>query len=93
MQRVWTLYQQAQGMKLPPSSIMGLTAGSYEAYCLDQAVWYAGITISGDLEKAGQKRSKGEGRMQSARQRVLDRYFGESGAKQRFADPALLFQQ
>lgn len=72
---------------------MGLTAGSYEAYCLDQAVWYAGVTISADLEKAGQKRSKGEGRIQSARQRILDKYFGKTGSKQTFADPALLFKQ
>lgn len=93
MQRVWTLYQQSQAMGLPPSNIFGLTAGSYEAYCLDQAVWYAGITISADLEKAGQKRSKGEGRIQSARQRVLDKYFGKTEGRQSFADPALLFKQ
>lgn len=71
---------------------MGLTAGSYEAYCLDQAVWYAGVSISNDLEKAGQKRQKGSGKIESARQRVLDRYFGKTQGQQQFADPALLFK-
>lgn len=72
---------------------MGLTAGSYEAYCLDQAVWYAGISISNDLDKAGQKRQKGAGKVESARQRVLDKYFGKTQGQQQFADPALLFKQ
>lgn len=92
MQRVWTLYQQSQGLGITPSEILGLTVGSYEAYCLNQAVWYAGVTISADLEKAGQKRQKNEGRMQSARQRVLDKYFGKTETTGQFADPALLFQ-
>lgn len=72
---------------------MGLTAGSYEAYCLDQAVWYTGISISNDLDKAGQKRQKGAGKVESARQRVLDKYFGKTQGQQQFADPALLFKQ
>jgi len=78
-------------MGMAPSSILGLTAGSYEAYCLDQAVWYAGVTISADLEKAGQKRQKGAGKIESARQRILDRYFGKKSGQQQYADPALLF--
>jgi len=69
---------------------MGLTPGSYEAYCFDQAAWYLGTTITEELNKAGQKRQKGEAQVEMARQRVLNKYF-ESGS-QKFADPAALFK-
>lgn len=70
--------------------MMGLTPGSYEAYCLDQAVWYMGTTITEELNKAGQKRQKGEAQMEASRKRVLAKYFGDSSLQQ-FADPAALF--
>lgn len=70
---------------------MGLTKGSYEAYCLDQAVWYLGITISNELEKAGHKKQKGEAAIESARKRVLRTYFGDAAGEQKFADPAAMF--
>lgn len=79
---------------MPPSEQLGLTRGSYEAYCLDEAVWYFGSIVEGELEKAsqaGQKRSKGQGRAEAARKRVVAKYFAnESGGKQQFADPAMM---
>lgn len=91
MPRVWVLWQQSQATHRPPSDILGLTAGSYEAYCLDQAVWYVGTTIEGELEQAGHKKQKGEGRVIAARQAVLDKYLGKTETKGQFADPAVLF--
>ena len=78
-------------MGMAPSSILGLEIGSYEAYCLDQAIWYAGSTIDYRLEQAGHKPAKGEGRNKAARQRVLNKYFGEEQSAGGFADPAALF--
>lgn len=72
--------------------MLGLTSGSYEAYCLDQACWYLGITITEELNKAGQKRQKGEAQNEAARKRVLAKFLGEpSGGKKSYADPAALF--
>ena len=87
------LHQQSQGTRLSPSNILGLTAGSYEAFCLDQAVWYFGTTLQNELEKAGQKKQKGEGRLIAARQRVLDKRLGkEKKGSAEFADPSAFFQ-
>jgi len=74
--------------------IMGLTSGSYEAYCLDQATWYLGITITGELEQAGEKKVKGQAAKESARKRVLSKYLGTDGdsTKGQYADPAAMFQ-
>jgi hypothetical protein len=80
-------------MFVPPSQLLGLTPGSYEAYCLDQAVWYFGSTVNSELEQAGQKKSKGQGRSEAARKRVLAKYLstGSDPVKQQYADPAALF--
>lgn len=78
-----------------PSEILGLTRGSYEAWCLDEAVWYFGTVVEGELEKAGQprKKPKGAAQAEAARKRVLNKYFPEEpGAKKQFADPAAMFQ-
>lgn len=72
---------------MSPSTILGLTEGSYEAYCLDEAVWAFGSRIDSEVEKAGHKRQKGEAAMQSARKRVLDRYLKGTGDKGRYRDP------
>lgn len=69
---------------------MGLTQGSYEAFCFDQAAWYLGITITEELNKVGHKRQKGEAANESARKRVLDKYLGGKQT-QKFADPAAFF--
>lgn len=71
---------------------MGLTDGSYEAYCFNQAVWFFGSHIDAEVEKAGQKRQKGEAQIMSARKRVLSKFINEPGeTKGQFADPAALF--
>lgn len=80
-------------MGVTPADLLGLEAGSYEAYCLNEAVWYFGSTLESELDKAGQKRGKGEGKMVAARKRVLDRFLGtEKPDSQRFADPAAFFK-
>lgn len=80
-------------MSVTPSQILGLTPGSYEAYCLDQATWYFGTVIQNELEKAGQKKQKGQAAIESARKRVLKKYLEGSDAKGLYADPALLFER
>lgn len=77
-------------MSVSPSSILGLTPGSYEAYCFDQAVWYLGTTITAEVEKAGHKKQKGEAAMKAARERVLKRYLDGPNAKGLYADPAAM---
>ncbi len=78
---------------MTPADLLGLEPGSYEAYCLNEAVWYFGSTVESELDKAGHKRGKGEGKMVAARQRVLDRYVGsEKPDSQKFADPAMFFK-
>lgn len=85
------LAKQAEATFQSPSSIIGLVQGSYEAYCLDQAVWFVGATIQNDLEKAGHKRQKGEANIVAARRRVLAKYMGDTNQEKQFADPAALF--
>ena len=78
---------------MPPSQQLGLTLGSYEAYCLDEAVWYFGTIVEAELEKAGQPRrkAKGQAAAEAARKRVLAKYFGPKGGSQgQFMDPAAL---
>lgn len=74
-----------------PSQVMGLTQGSYEAFCLDQAVWYMGITITEELNKVGHKRQKGEAANEAGRKRVLAKYLSDSSATPQYADPSALF--
>jgi len=88
------LWLESQALRVPPSSILGLEAGSYEAYCLDQAVWYFGSQVQNEVENAGQPKAKGQGKIESARKRTLNKYLNEPGksTKGQFADPALLFK-
>lgn len=74
-----------------PAAQMGLTSGSYEAYCLNQACWYLGISITAELDKVGHKRQKGEASNEAGRKRVLNKYLGDPDAKQQYADPSALF--
>lgn len=71
--------------------MLGLTTGSYEAYCLDQAVWYFGSFIDAEVEKAGQKKQKGEAQIMSARKRVLSKFVDAGNTKGQYADPAAFF--
>lgn len=89
---MWTLWLKAKAYHRLPSELLGLTTGSYEAYCLDEAVWYLGSVISNELEQAGQTKSKGAGKTEAARKKVLAKHFGD-GQKGQYADPALLFKE
>jgi hypothetical protein len=72
--------------------LLGLKPGSYEAYCFDEAIWFLGVSIEQEMEKASHKPTKEERRTTAARQRVLDKYFETEEEKDKgFADPALLF--
>lgn len=85
---------QSQTLGTTPSSVLGLCAGSYEAFCLDQACFYFGMNVQQELDKAGQgKKPKGEAQREAARKRVLNKYLGdpESPGKGQFADPAAFF--
>lgn len=81
-------------LKQRPSSLLGLEADSYEAYCLDEAIVYFGTTVEGQLEKVGQKPSKGERKAQAARERLLSQILGSGEKKSNagFADPAAMFK-
>lgn len=76
--------------------MLGLEQGSYEAYCLDEAVAYYGLTLETELDKAGSKPSKEERKAEAARQRVLDRWLDDPDEAEKkkagFADPALMFK-
>ena len=37
----------AQKMHCPPSRLIGLDAGSYEAWCVDEAMYFAGVKLQG----------------------------------------------
>lgn len=75
-----------------PSELLGLEPGSYEAYCLDQAIGYLGTMVESELDRAGHRPSKGEKKTEAARKRIIAKYMGETEQKKQFADPALLFQ-
>lgn len=83
---------------MPPSQLLGLTPGSYEAYCFDEAVWYFGTTLTNELDKAeqaaqsrGKKRSSAD-KGEAARKKVLSRFLDEKGSNEpKFADPSAFF--
>jgi hypothetical protein len=87
------LWRKSQALGLQPSEALGLTRGSYEAYCLDEAVWYLGTTIEAELNEAENgKPSKGQRKAEDARKRVLEKHFGKTPeAKRKFADPMAFF--
>jgi hypothetical protein len=68
-----------------------LKSGSYEAYCLDQAVGYVGAVIQNALEEAGSKPSKSERNAQAAREKVLKKYLGDESETTAYADPSAFF--
>lgn len=81
-------------MGTTPASELGLEPGSYEAYCINQAVWYFGTHVEAEMEKVSHKPSKEERGAIQKRKRVLGKYIqfaGETEEKQ-FADPAMFFQ-
>lgn len=77
-----------------PSSLLGLKRGSYEAYCLDQAVWFFGTQVTHKLEEVGRKKDPKEAANEATRKRLLDNLLGVGKGKNaasQFADPAALF--
>jgi len=86
----------SQDLNCRPSDLLGIQ-GVYEAYCLDQAVWYAGTHIDADLNEAvdnaihsGSKSKQHKGKADMARKRVMRKYFGADEAPTQFADPAAM---
>ena len=92
---VWIVYGQAKTWKVPPSSLLGLKPGSYEAFCLDQAVNYFGSYVEGELDKVGEKQSAKTRRTQQDRERKLKQLLEppeKTDRKGQFMDPAVFFQ-
>ena len=89
------LWQKAKALRVRPSNLLGLEWDSYEAYCVDEAVVYFGLTLDSELEQAGEKPGKGEKKAQAARERILDKVLRPKGsgttAGGGFADPASMF--
>ena len=80
-------------MTTPPSQLLGLTPGSYEAYCLDEAVIFFGMKVDHMLETAGHRPGKEEKKAQAAREQVISKIFGNDNDRgSGFADPALMFK-
>lgn len=92
--QVWLLWVKAKATSQRPSELLGLERDSYEAYCLDEAVIFYGMSVENMLEEAGHRPSKEERKAKAARERILDRLFSddEEGKTSGFADPAAMFQ-
>ena len=86
------LWQKSKAVSARPSELIGLPSDSYEAYCLDEAVIYFGMSLEADLEQAGHKPSKQEKRAEAMRKARLDQVFGTKESGSGFADPALMFK-
>lgn len=86
------LWQKAKAIGVAPSQLIGLKSGTYEAYCLDEAVIYFGLMVENQLDEAGHKPSKEERKARAAREKVLDGIMGTNKNKTGFADPALMFK-
>lgn len=73
---------------------MGLKGHTYEAYCLDEAVIFFGMSLENMLDETGEKPSKGERKAKAARKALLDKVFddGKQVKGSGFADPAVMFQ-
>lgn len=85
------LWLKSKAVSTPPSALIGLKSGTYEAYCLDEAVIYFGMSLENMLEEAGNKPGKEERKAKNARERVLAKVFGEDKSSG-FADPASMFK-
>jgi hypothetical protein len=71
---------------------MGLRRKSIEAYCLDEAVIYFGLTLENMLEEAGTKPGKADRKAKAAREALMKKVFGDEKSGSGFADPAAMFQ-
>lgn len=70
---------------------MGLTQGSYEAFCLDQAVWYLGTVITQELDQVGVKKTSKDATNENTRKSILQKFLGENAATPEYADPAAAY--
>ena len=90
---MWVSFQMAQTYHVRPSELLLGAVGpenDYQAYCLDEAIYFFGSHIESELTKAEEKAKRPAAKI-SARQRVLVKYLGkESDQKSGFADPAKL---
>lgn len=87
------LWQKSKAVGARPSEFLGLRRGSYEAYCLDEAVIFFGLRLEHMLDEAGSgKPGKEERRAKTAREGVMNKVFGETKKQTGFADPAVMFQ-
>ena len=90
---VWILYGEARRWKVPPSELLGLEPGSYDAFCLNQAVNYLGSHIESELDKVGQKKDSKQRSNEAARQRRLEALLTPKGKERKgqYMDPAVIF--
>lgn len=83
---VWELYQNAKLWGQRPSTIMAVE-DEYVAWCLDQAVFHFGASLTAELEGV---EGKNKGEIERKQRRILDRVLGpKKGDKGKFADPAM----
>lgn len=88
----WLLWLEAKAFSVRPSHLLGLDPTSYEAFCLDQAIFHLGSSVENHLEEAGHKPGKEEKKAATARERVFAKYLGDKAPKGKgFSDPAALF--
>ena len=86
------LWHKSKAIGVRPSELINLDDG-YVAYCLDEAVIFFGLQLEHMLEEAGQgKVGKEERKAKAARERVINKVFGDEKASSGFADPALMFK-
>lgn len=93
LSNLWLVWHNAKDSNKSPSALIGLTEGSYEAYCYDQAAWYVVTTITAEVEKVGQKPVKGQAQKEAARTRKLQQLLGQAESTKGYADPAALFSK
>jgi hypothetical protein len=86
------LWQKSRAVKTRPSTLLGLRSKSYEAYCLDEAVIFFGLSLENMLQEAGNKPSKADKKAETARKVVLNRVFGTEDGDSGYSDPAVMFQ-
>jgi hypothetical protein len=83
---VWSLYLLAKQWGNAPSAHLGLEEGSYEAYCLDEAVMIFGARVSSALEEVD---GKNKAQIEQKQSRLLERllYPGKPISAKHFRSP------
>jgi hypothetical protein len=82
---MWVTFVQAKGWQVRPSALLGLGPDSWEAYCLDEAVFMWGGWVTQQLEKV---KGKNEAQVQRGQEMRLTQILGTQG-KGKFRDPAM----